>query len=321
VLVGAVSALLVYAAVVAAGGLSDAYEQLRTADGWWMFPAVVAISLRYVFLGMQLRRLRGEADIDSTRVTVGVALVTFGLGGVLPASPAEGIALSVVELRRRGIPARQSGLMLAASQWVQFWSLIVVFAVDRVLVAALNQIRGLHTGWATATSVLLLAIVVAAIVMTRRESVFRRLALATKWVPGQRRKSRDELMAEGVTIQHELVTSFGPVPNRLAVGLLTLSAIVLDATVMWCALAATYGPITFEVVVLAYTVAMVVTWVPLLPSGLGLVEFVVPLVLHRFGVPVATGLAGVLLWRAVSLFLPALAGLGVYGTLRVRRNR
>ena len=151
--------------------------------------------------------------------------------------------------------------------------------------------------------------------------VFRRLALATKWVPGQRRKSRDELMAEGVTIQHELVTSFGPVPNRLAVGLLTLSAIVLDATVMWCALAATYGPITFEVVVLAYTVAMVVTWVPLLPSGLGLVEFVVPLVLHRFGVPVATGLAGVLLWRAVSLFLPALAGLGVYGTLRVRRSR
>jgi uncharacterized membrane protein YbhN (UPF0104 family) len=58
--------------------------------------------------------------------------------------------------------------------------------------------------------------------------------------------------------------------------------------------------------------------VPLLPGGLGAVEIAVPAVLHHFGVPLATALAGTLLWRGISLFLPALGGTLAYGSLRAQ---
>lgn len=39
-------------------------------------------------------------------------------------------------------------------------------------------------------------------------------------------------------------------------------------------------------------------------------------VLHHFGVPLTVGLAGTLLWRGFSLFLPALGGVLAYLSLR-----
>jgi len=46
------------------------------------------------------------------------------------------------------------------------------------------------------------------------------------------------------------------------------------------------------------------------------VEAAVPAVLHHFGVPLTVGLAGTLLWRGFSLFLPALGGVLAYLSLR-----
>ncbi|MGZ4672729.1 MAG: hypothetical protein ACXV8K_08725, partial [Ilumatobacteraceae bacterium] len=49
-------------------------------------------------------------------------------------------------------------------------------------------------------------------------------------------------------------------------------------------------------------------WVPLLPSGLGLVEAAIPAILHRFGAPLDDGLAATLVYRAAGTLLPALVG-------------
>jgi uncharacterized membrane protein YbhN (UPF0104 family) len=66
---------------------------------------------------------------------------------------------------------------------------------------------------------------------------------------------------------------------------------------------------------------MLVSLVPLMPAGLGLVELTVPAVLHHYGYPVEGVLAGTLAWRALALFLPALAGLVAYSTLRLQPIR
>jgi hypothetical protein len=55
-----VAGLLVYAVVVAAGGISDALEQLRHATRIWLIPALVLEFLSYSFAGWLLRLLRGE---------------------------------------------------------------------------------------------------------------------------------------------------------------------------------------------------------------------------------------------------------------------
>ena len=306
-----------YAAVTAAGGLSDAYQVLRHAAAWWIVPAVAAVTLRFTFIGVQLRLLRGRGDCPSTRLALGISLITFGLGGILPASPAEGITISIVELKRRGMPPRQSGLMLVASQWIQFWTLIIIFAVDRVVVVASGEFHRRRPERVVVFSIVLLAVVAAVINLSRRESVGRRVALATRWFPGQRRKTRERLEAEGVALQHDLVTCFGSPLNRLLVSVLTVAAWLLDAAVLRSMLRSVHGAVSYEVAVLAYSVAIAVGWVPLLPSGLGLVELAVPAVLQRFGVPLASGLAAVLLWRAVSLLLPAAGGLIVSAALGI----
>ena len=309
-----VAAALIYAAIQATGGLGDAWAQLRHSQPIWLAPALVAIIVRYVLIGGQLRRLSGHQV--SLRLGIGVSLVTYGLGSVLPAAPAEGMAMSIVELRRRSVEVKVSGLMLAASQWIQFWMLIIVFAIDRVAATLLGEVHRHQEVRAVLGSLLILGIVAMFIMLARRPWVAARIALWSRWLPGQRRKSRDELAADGVRWQRELLEAMGSPSNRVVIGLLTAGAWLADAVVFWCALRTVHASLPFGLAVIAYCIAIFVSWVPFLPSGLGLVEIAAPAVLHHFGVGLDSALAAIIMWRAVSLFLPALVGLGTYGLLR-----
>lgn len=309
-----VAAALVYAAIRSTGGLGDAWSQLRHSDGVWLVPALVAIVVRYVLLGMQIRRFSGGEV--STPLGIGVALTTYGLGAVLPAAPAEGMALSIVELRRRSVEVRRSGLMLLASQWVQFWMLITVFAVDRVAAALLGELHRHQRVRAVVGSVVILGVVGLFVWLARRPRVATGIAVLSRWLPGQRLKSRDELAADGLRWQRDLLDAMGSPGNRAAIAVLTAGMWLADAAAFWFALRTVHVSLPFGIAVIGYCVAVFVSWVPFLPSGLGLVEIAVPTVLHHFGVSLDSGLAAIIMWRAVSLFLPALVGLGTYGILR-----
>jgi uncharacterized membrane protein YbhN (UPF0104 family) len=50
---------------------------------------------------------------------------------------------------------------------------------------------------------------------------------------------------------------------------------------------------------------------PLLPGGISAVEAVIPVVLHHFGASLEAALAGTLVYRGLSLLLPAGAGAAI----------
>jgi uncharacterized protein (TIRG00374 family) len=310
-----------YAAVSAAGTFSDAYELLQHISMWWLIAAVAAVALRFVLLGSQLKRLRGSAHVPDRVVGTGIAFIAFGLGDLMPASPAEGFALSTAALHRRGMPSRQAWLMLVTSQWVQFWALMIVFAVDRVAVAATGELHRHHLGHVLIGSVVLLAFTAAASTAMRSPAFARGLAVLTRWLPSQRHKTQTQRAVAATALHEEFHKTLGSPRNRLAVTTLAALWWLADATVLWCMLAAVHAHISIEVAIIAYTVAEATTWVPLLPGGLGLTELVVPALLHHFHVPITTGLAAVLLWRAVSTLLPAATGAGVWWALRSRNNQ
>jgi Mg2+-importing ATPase len=313
-----VALLLVDAVITAAGGLSDALGQLRHSDPVWFPEAVLLEVAFYCLFGLQLLRISGPTCDLPWSTATRISLVVYGLGNLLPAAPAEGIALSISELKRRGMSAHRAGLMLVLAQWVQFWALVLIFAIDRLVAAAAGDLRGRGALAVIGGSALLVAITATAIILVRRRATAERVALLTRWLPGQRDKTTEELRAAGSSWYDDLQELLGPGSNRLLVALLAMGAWMADAGCMWLMLRSVHVHVGLEIVLIAYAAGVVATWVPFLPAGIGAVEVAVPAVLHHFGVPVAAGLAGTLLWRAVSTFLPALGGMGAYLSLRAQ---
>jgi len=320
-LVGLVIAgLLVYAVVVASGGLADAAHELRHASLGLLAPALFLEMCSYALAGLMLYMLQADNGRLGWFSTVRVALVVWGLGSLLPASPAEGIVLAVGELRRRGVDRQHALTMLFVAGWFQFWALVLTAAVAAALVGSVADPDPVDATRLVVAAAVLAVVAAAVVSIARRPVTGRLVADAIWWLPHHRRMTRDEVRAAGADAHHRLVGLLGRRVHRVGVGLAGAGTWVTDAGCLWISLRAVHAHVLFGVVVLAYVAGTVASWVPLLPGGLGAVEVAVPAVLHHFGVPLSVALAGTLLWRGLSLFLPALCGAAAYASLRAERR-
>jgi uncharacterized protein (TIRG00374 family) len=315
-----IAGLLVYAVVVASGGLRDAAHELRHASLGWLAPALVLEMCSYALTGLMLYMLHADNGRLGWLTTVRVALVVWGLGSLLPASPAEGIVLAVSELRRRGVDRQRALTMLFVAGWFQFWALVLIGAVAAALVGSVADPDPVDATRLVVAAVVLAAVAVMVVSIARRPITGQLVADAIWWLPHHRKMTRDELRTAGIDAHHRLVRLLGRPVHRVALGLTGTATWMTDAGCLWIALRAAHVHVLFSVVVLAYVAGTVASWVPLLPGGLGAVEVVVPAVLHHFGVPLSVALAGTLLWRGLSLFLPALGGAAAYASLRAEHR-
>ena len=90
----------------------------------------------------------------------------------------------------------------------------------------------------------------------------------------------------------------------------------LDGTCLFFALRAVGVHVGLDVLLLAYSVGAAACLIPFLPAGLGVVETVLPGLLHLYRVPVESALAGLLVYRALWTFLPAGVGAASLVSLR-----
>jgi uncharacterized protein (TIRG00374 family) len=314
-----VAGLLVYAVVVASGGMRDAVHELRHASAVWLVPALALEISAYAAAGWLLWLLRGDNDPLGWGTTARVALVMWGLGSLLPASPTEGIALSVSELGRRGVSRQGAITMLLVAGWCQFWALVLTAAVASAVVDAAGHPDPDDATRLLVVAAVLLVVTVIVVAIVRRPVISKLVADAMWLLPHRRKMTRAEMRAAGIGEHARLMALFGRRTHRIAIAAASTGWWLADAGGLWLALHAVHADADFGLVVLAYVAGTVASWVPLLPGGLGAVEIAVPAVLHHFGVPLSVALAGTLLWRGVSLFLPAAAGALAYGSLRAVR--
>jgi Mg2+-importing ATPase len=273
----------------------------------------------YALSGWLLLMLRGSHTSLGWLTTTRVALVMWGLGSLLPASPAEGMALSVSELGRRGVGRQHALTMLLVAGWFEFWALVATAAAASALVDVVG-----HPDPDDATRLVIIAAVLAIVGVTvvslARRPITGKLVAEAIWrVPHHRKMTRDELHAAGADEHARIVRLLGRPLRRLGITAASTGWWIADAGGLWIALHAAHAHAGFSLVILAYVAGTVASWVPLLPGGLGAVEIAVPAVLHHFGVPLTVALTGTLLWRGLSLFLPAIGGAFAYGSLRAER--
>jgi uncharacterized membrane protein YbhN (UPF0104 family) len=322
----AIGAGVAYTVVFSASGFADAVDSLADAGFGWAAVGVACECASFLLLGLLVHRLLGADAGVSRRAAVGVGLVLTGLGNVLPAAPAEGLALASGELHRRGVHTRRVRLALAFSEWYTTRAAFALVALNAVIIAAIVQIRvggSLARPWlfGLPAAGVLGVLALTAWLASRRETAEWVAVVAGRlrfWKPAP---PKDDLRAVGAAWWSDAQEVLGSRRNRMAVVLVAAASIACDALCFGCALwAVGIHPRPGEFL-LVYGAVMVASLVPLLPDGLGTVETVVPLLLHHGGTPLAAGLAAVLVYRAIATVLPAAAGALSLGRLRLSTVR
>jgi len=83
----------------------------------------------------------------------------------------------------------------------------------------------------------------------------------------------------------------------------------LDAATLWAILRSVGAHASFSAVFIAFVIALVVGTVTFIPGGIGAFEAGAVTVLLGFGVPLEGAIAGIFLFRGLTLWIPLLPGL------------
>jgi uncharacterized protein (TIRG00374 family) len=314
----AVGALL--AVLSSSGGIDDVLAALEHVSPGWVFGAVVATVGGYALLAVHMRRLAGG------RISVWQAaradLLLFGLGNVLPGSPAPGALLAAAELRRDGLSARRARFVLAFTMWFNVRTLLGIGAIA-FLVAFARQHPGVREAglWWLAAVGLILALAASAALAARPTTAEHTARLFARLRVTRPHPPPDATRAGADAWHAEAKATVGSPHNRVVLVTLMAGSWLADAACLWLALASAGVRLDADVVVLAYAAGIVIGSLPLLPGGIGAVEAAIPAVLNHFGAPLDAALAGTLVYRGISFLLPLGAGVMIFAQASMRARR
>lgn len=314
---------LVVASVVISvtGGFGSAARALADSRPGWVAAAFACGLARLAVLAAQIGRLAQRSGPLSRREAGGLAMVIFGVGAVTPAAPAEGLAFAGLELTARGRDRSTAVITLALVEWFAQRAFYLVSALGLLAVVLVGHLTAAESWPFVVAAVVVLVVLVTTAYAARRPAtavraagVLGALRFRGGPVPAETRRER------GLAWHADALRIAGGPGDRLILALLSIGAVLLDSATLWAACRATGVELGPELVLLANTVGTMASWVPLLPSGLGVVEAVIPSILHRFGAPLDAAVAATLAARAAGTFLPALLGLPAAAALRRARR-
>jgi putative heme transporter len=310
----------VWIVVRAGGGLGDAWQAIGRVNAWWLIPALVSEGLAYVFAGLRLRRLAGAHTDFTVASATGVELVVNGLGLLAPAAPAEGLAFEVSELSRRGLDRRRIALTLGFEQWFSLRVFLLVNALNLGWILASRDLP-VDSTWPLIAAPLILVALLATAVLANRPATAETLAVAAGalrfWKP---RAAVPDRRVAGANVHADAKAMLGPARKRVVLPLLSVASMLANVSCLYFVLIAAHAHVGFDIAILAAGAAATAGLIPLLPGGLGVVEVIIPTVVHWYGPPFDAALAAALVYRVLGTFLPAAAGAAALLALRTSRQ-
>jgi uncharacterized protein (TIRG00374 family) len=314
-----VAAGALLAVLSSSGGVDDVLTALEHVSPGWVLAAAVATVGGYALLAFHMRRL--AAGRISVWQAARADLLLFGLGNVLPGSPAPGALLAAAELRRDGLSPRRTRFVLAFTMWFNVRTLLGIGAIA-FLVAFARQHPGVREAglWWLAAVGLILALATSAALAARPTAAERTAQLFARLRVTRPRPPPDVTRAGADAWHAEAKATVGSRRNRVVLVVLAAGSWLADAACLWLALASAGVRLDADVVLLAYVSGIVIASLPLLPGGIGAVEAAIPAVLHHFGAPLDAALAGTLVYRGISFLLPVGAGALILARTSLRRR-
>ncbi|MEU4560032.1 lysylphosphatidylglycerol synthase transmembrane domain-containing protein [Actinoplanes sp. NPDC023936] len=271
----------------------------RTAETWWLVPALLAATASQVaFAGQQRSLLLAFGARLRRRDAVALTYSRSALSMVLPAGAVVSAAYAYRHYRRHGATSAAAATVTVLSG-----------AVSVVALALLYAAGALATGlwWASA----LLALVLAVAVL-----LFRRASAPTFRFRWARLRRLADGAGEAIDKAHLV---------RVKSWLITLGFAVanwaLDLACLLAVARAFHLTVGWEKIAWAYLTAQLVRQIPVTPGGIGLIEAGLLAGLVTAGSPGSAAVAVVLGYRLLSFWLLLPAGLAGHLVLRAGLSR
>lgn len=316
VLALAAIALVVIEIVIVAPEIGSAVEALRTVDLNWVGVAVLATAVSMSMFGLGRRRLLAAAGVrTSAGASVAAAFVANALHVTLPGGAAFSTAYTYRWMRVRGATVAVSTWVLVAGGVLATGSLLAMGLAGALLA---GQRGGLLGGALELGGILLAALLVRHLI--RHPRLIR--AACMRVLAGVNRLRRRE-PAAGAAALDDLVVQLQAVRPRptdwFASGGYALANWAFDmACLAACAAALQVHGLTLALLLVTYTAGMATSGLSPLPGGIGVVDATLVLALTAGGVPVASALPVVVLYRLISVLGTVAVGWLLYVAEQVR---
>ena len=288
---------------------------LRRANWSWVAVAAGAEALSLLAVAaIQQMLLRSGGVAIRLRTLLVIALASSAISNSLPGGVAWANIYSFRQLRRRGADPVRAIWAKAGAGLLSAAALVLLTAVGVLLAGGRAVLDDL--AWTMAVVGLVAA---AAVVLVERGGLARVAIAAAEWLARgwgrlTRRPPTDPRRQAEADWRHlrAAVPDRGAWLTGLGLGLVNW---VADCTCLAAALKAVGVSPPWPGLVLAYCGGMLAACIPLLPSGLGLVEGGLALGLVAYGGSGSGVVAGVLLYRAISLWALLPIGWGAWFAL------
>jgi len=297
-LVALSTAAVVYLVIRQLGGVGPAARSIGAADAEWVLVAALAAATSYLSAGVAT--LGGLVEGLPLGRLVAVQVACAFTNRLLPAGVG-GVATNVRYLNRSGLPMRTAGAAAALTATAGVLTHVLTLAAALPVLLTVGPLRHGLAGSSRELGAGALLLVVAALVIRHPPRVLRRI---------------------GRSLHVEAAHSAAVLHSRERVAQLSLGSLgvtAAHAAALVASLQAVGAPGSLLVEVAVYVAAVGLAGVIPVPGGVGALEATLVAGLAATGMPTGTALTGVLVFRLVTFWLPALPGAAVLLWLARRR--
>jgi uncharacterized membrane protein YbhN (UPF0104 family) len=292
--------------VVLAPGLDRVRDALAGADPWWLAAGVVLEALSCASYVLLFRPI--FCRMMSWRTSWEIGLAELGVGSLVPASGAGGLALGAWILHRRGMPGER-----IARRSVAFF--LIKSSVNFVAVAVIGTVMALGLAgpdvslWLTAVPAVLSVVLIGAVLTIPRfgpgpppDAQSGRVRRA--WLAVRRSVTAGVSEAVEIVRRRDLVVLVG-----------ALGYWAFDNAVLYATFEAVGEPPPLTILLMGYLIGQLGGLLPL-PGGVGGIDGGLIGTLIVFGAPAATTAAAVFAYRLILFWVPLVAGAVAFISLR-----
>jgi uncharacterized protein (TIRG00374 family) len=300
------------------GELVAARQQLGHLDAGWVAAAVLAEGASLAAFGfLQHRVLRLAGTRLPLPGLLALSLANDAVANTLPGEPVVSGAYRYRYYQQRGVDSARAGwsvFTVVVSQAIG----MSLFLLAGVAVAVLASTTVRVTGLAAAGFAVVLA---AGAVLIRRDLLLRLAAAAaraSRRVTGHPRSGTLARIEAVLARMRDIPLS---APSAVSVVTLAVCVWACDFLCLLCSFAAVHASVPWDGVLLAYGAAQIVSSLPVVPGGVGIVEGSLAVILAAYGIARVPAITAALAYRLVSFWLVIAVGWVSVGLIAYQGRR